>query len=424
MNQLNIALAVIGALVVIVGLFTKPIKKSPIQEPILAMLLGVALGPYGLRWLDVAAWGEENRVLEEASRLTLAIGLMGVALRLRPRSITGLLRPLAVLLTLGLLGSWLVSSALAGVVLGLPLWTALLIGSVVTPTDPVVASSIVTGPFSQEKLPLRVRDGLSYESGANDGLAYLIVMLPLLIMSHGEQGWSRWLSHSLVVGVLLASALGFVIGYGAARLLKWAERKKTVENTSLLGYTLAFSLFTLGMASLLKADALISVFLAGLIFNLHTDRHEEHEEEHVQEAVARLFTLPMFVIFGIALPFSQWAEVGWPLAVLAVLVLLLRRVPVVLGLFPLLRRHFNFCDTAYIGWFGPIGIAAIFYATHARSHSHDPQIWTIASALVFASILAHGATAPWLTIMYEKQRCPPPPEDIGKEDVSDEEDQP
>ena len=406
MEQLNIALAVTGAMVLLIGLLSNPIKKSPLQEPMIATGIGIVVGPYALGWLDIAKWGEENAILEQAARITLAIGLMGVALRLKKKSVRTLLRPVSWLLTLGMIGMWLASSALSGWLLGLSFWTALLLGAVVTPTDPVVASSIVTGRFAKEHIPLRLRDTISFESGANDGLAYLLVMLGIMMLEHSPgEALSRWVIESVLIGVLGAAVIGCIVGYGAAKLLNFAERRKIVENASLLGYTVAFSLFTLGAAKLLRADALISVFLAGLIFNLSVDEREEKEEQHVQEAVAKLFTLPMFVLFGIALPLEEWVRIGWPLLGLATLIILLRRPPVVALLFPALQHSLNRRDQAYLGWFGPIGIAAVYYVALARGHVHDPMMWHAASALIFASILVHGVTAAPLTRLYGRKEA-------------------
>ena len=405
MEQLNIALAVTGAVVVVIALLSNPIKKSLLQEPTLAVLVGIAVGPYALGLLDISAWGEENAIVEQAARITLAIGLMGVALRLERKSVTALLRPVAWLLTLGMVGMWLMSSALAGWLLGLPFWSALLFGAVITPTDPVVASSIVTGTFARQHLPLRLRDTISFESGANDGLAYVFVMLAVLMIGHPPQeAWTKWLIEAVLLGMVGAALLGLAVGWGAAKLLAWAEHREIVEETSLLGYTLAFTLATLGAAKLLGMDALISVFLAGLAFNLAADRKSEKEEQNVQEAMAKLFTLPMFVLFGIALPFAEWARIGWPLLALAALVLLLRRPPAIAALSPALRGSLTGPDVAYLGWFGPVGIAAIYYAAMARSHTQDAEIWHAASAVVFASILVHGVTAAPFTRLYARRR--------------------
>lgn len=409
MTQLNIALAIMGSVAICIALLSALIKRSPISEPALAVLVGLAVGPYGLAWLNLERWGDTFAILEQAARLTLAIGLMGVALRLKRDALKAMLKPTVLLLTLAMLGMWLVSSLLAGWLLGLSMWAALLLGAVITPTDPVVASSIVTGKFAKAHLPLRLRTALSAESGANDGLAYGFVMLPILMLGHApDEAWSHWLIESVVAGIGGAALMGAVVGAAAARLLMVAERKQLVAGTSLLGYSVAFSLMTLGLAKLLNTDGVLAVFAAGLAFNLCSDRHDEQEEENIQEAVAKLFTLPMFVIFGIALPLNEWAALGWPLLALALLVLLLRRPPVVMLLALTWRHSLNTRDSVYLGWFGPLGIAAIYYAALAHSHLHDPLYWHAASALIFASILIHGVTAAPLSRLYAQHPGPAP----------------
>lgn len=400
MTQLNIGIALVGVVILAIGLASNPIKRSLVQEPMLAVLAGLAFGPFGLGWLDVAAWGDSTAILEQTARLTLAIGLMGVALRLEREQLARLWRPVALLLTAVMLAMWLVSSSLAGLVLGTSLWTALLVGAIATPTDPVVASSIVTGPFAKEHLPQRVRQVISAESGFNDGLAYPLVLLPLLMLEHAPaEAWSRWLVDTLLVGVLAAAAIGCTAGFVAARLLALSQRRGMIESPSLLSYTVAFSLATLGAARLVGSDGLLAVFLAGLVFNLCTPERQEHEEEGVQEAVAKLFTLPIFVVFGLALPIGAWAEIGWPLAWLCVLVLVLRRLPAVLCM-P--GRRLSWRDKAFIGWFGPLGVAAIYYANHASGRLGDPLVWHVSSALICASIFVHGATAAPLTRLYAR----------------------
>ncbi|HEX2554268.1 MAG TPA: cation:proton antiporter [Microvirga sp.] len=410
MEQLNVALAVTGAVVVAIGLLSNLLKKSLLQEPMAAVFVGIAVGPYGLGWLDVKSWGDETTILEQATRLTLAVSLMGIALRLETHAVKVLWRPVALLVTVGMVGMWLASSALAGGLLGLPLWTALLLGAVVTPTDPIVTNSIVSGPFAKKHLPLRVRDTISFESGANDGLAYLLVMLPVLMIGHpADEAWSRWLVESLLVGVGGAFVIGLVAGYVAAVLLDLAVRSGIIEETSLLSFAVALALFTLGVAERLHTDALFAVFVAGVVFNLRIRGREKDQKGPVLEAVAKLFMLPMFVVFGLVLPFGEWENLGWPLLLLALLLPLLRRPPVFAALLPGLRRSLNGRDVAYVGWFGPVGIAAIYYAVFAQGHTGDPLFWHAASALIFTSILVHGLTAAPLTKLYARHRKPAPP---------------
>lgn len=408
MHQLNLTLAIIGLTTVLIALLSNQIKRSPISEPLIAVAIGIAVGPYASGLLDLQKWGDPMVILEQAARLTIAVSIMGIALRLKRDSVRLLARPESWVLTVGMLGMWLLSSGIA-CLFGLPMWPALLLGAILTPTDPVVASSVVTGKFAQTHLPVRIRNGLSMESGANDGLAYLFVMLAILAMQHpAGEATSRWLIDVFLVGVLAATATGAAVGFAAAKLLSFADRRGWMASSSLLGYTIAFSLATLGGAKLFGADALISVFAAGLTFNLCSDRKEEHEEEQIQEAIAKLFTLPMFIIFGVSLPFSAWGDASWFLVAFAMTILLLRRLPVLIGLSGALRGYFNHRDIAFLGWFGPIGIAAIYYATLAHKHLGDPLFWHVASAVVFASILLHGVTAAPLTKAYHHRPGPRP----------------
>jgi len=400
MSQIDIVLALAAGIVMLLGLWSKPIKKSVLQEPVIALAIGVGVGPYGLGWLDLATWGDGAAILREAARLTMAVGLVAVALSIDTRTIARLWRPLTLLLTLGMVGMWLVASGLAMGFLALPLWTALLLGAIVAPTDPIVAASIVSGAVADRHLPRRLRDTISFESGANDGLAYAIVMLPILMIAQpADTAWTEWLVDSLLVGTLGAAAIGGAVGFGAARLLAHAKRRKLIERHSFLSYTIALSLLTLGISTLIGAEALISVFLAGLVFNACTDSDQAHEEENVQEAIANLLTLPMFALFGLAAPVEDWIALGWPLAGVVGAIILLRRVPVVLAM----ARGFaplTLADTIYAAWFGPIGFAAIYYAIVAAEAVGDPNLWTLASAIIFGSIVVHGMTATPFTRLY------------------------
>jgi len=394
MEQFDLALALIAGTVVAVGLFSQPIKRGPLQEPLIAVMVGFAIGPHALGLLDFGAAPAPLRLLEEAARISLAVALMAVALRVLPASLLRLWQPTLVLMTLGMLGMWLAVTLLVLLLLDLPIWLAALIGAAVSPTDPVVASAIVTGPIAEKLLPERLRSALSLEAGTNDGLAYPLVLLPLLLLTAApEPALARWLLDTLLQGVVLAVLLGLTIGWTAAKLLHWAERRSYIESYSYLTFTLSVSLFALGAGHVLGAESLLSVFAAGLAFDIWSDTRERYDEERVQEGVGKLCTLPVFLLFGAALPLQAWGAIGWPLALLGLAVLLLRRLPVLALLRPLLGRQLSLPDVAFLAWFGPIGVAAIFYAAYASRAAEAEIVWTVGSALVFASAVAHGTTA-------------------------------
>lgn len=403
MNELYVGLALIGAVVLALGLLSRPFERLPVSAPLAALAIGVALGPQGLGLLHPALWSDPARLLEEAARLTIAIGLMAIALRLPPDYLSRQWRSLAVLLLLAMPLTALFAGAIVYAVLGVPLVLALLVGALLCPTDPIVATAIVTGKEAERRLPARLRHLLLGESGANDGLAFPLVWLPLLLLAHDPgQAWQRWLVHVLLWQLGGALAGGVLIGHAAGRLLMWAERHHTIEVSSFFAYTLALTVLALGAAELAGVDSVVCVFASGLAFSRAVGESERHQEERVQEAINGFFTLPIFVLIGLSLPWQAWAELGWRAPALALLILLLRRLPAVLlahRLAPDLRER---RDALFAGWFGPIGIAALLYAQVASRHTGDALPWTVASLAICASVFAHGVSGAPLTRLYAR----------------------
>jgi NhaP-type Na+/H+ or K+/H+ antiporter len=399
--EINIALVAVGAVVLVVGLLSNLLQSSFVSTPMVALLAGVLLGPAMLGLLVPSDWGgQEEKILEQATRLTLAISLMGVALRMPERFPFRDWRSMAVLLGLVMPFMWLASGLLVYLILGLPLLVALLVGAVITPTDPVVSSTIVTGDVAEEDLPGRLRHTLSAESGANDGLAYPFVFLPILLLSRPSgEAWTHWVTHTLVWEVGGAVLFGALVGYGAGRLLEWAEHKDAIEESFFLVYTIALSLVVLGAAKLLGSDGILAVFVAGLGFDFAV-KGDREQQRRVQEASTRFFILPIFVLLGLTIPWEGWAELGWGGPVLVVAVLLLRRLPAVLALNPLMRGVRGGANALFLGWFGPIGVAALYYANLSLRETGIEAAWTVGSLVICASVLAHGMTAAPLTKLY------------------------
>jgi NhaP-type Na+/H+ or K+/H+ antiporter len=406
MDTLNMALFIIGSVVLVLGLFAGVIKNRLfISEPLVAVLVGVLVGPLVFDILDVANWGDQVTILEQVARLTLAVSLMSVAIRLPHKYIFQHWKSVAIMLGVVMPLMWLVSGMLAFLLVPVSLWVALLIGAVVTPTDPVVASSIVTGDTAEENIPGRVRHILSAESGSNDGLAFPIVMLPILMLTRpAGEALTHWLSYTLLWEVLGAVVIGAIIGYAAGHIQNWAQRsfQSSLERMSLLTVTLALSFVVLGVVKLIGSDGILAVFAAGLAFNIVVQGQEKAHEEQTQEVVKRFFELPIFVLFGMALPWQEWLGLGWSGLLLVVVILLLRRLPAVLllyrgiGQLPLLR------DALFTGWFGPIGVAALFYAMLALHETQLGIVWAVGSLVIFSSLIVHGLSATPFTMLYGK----------------------
>lgn len=399
---MNIALVTIGALVLVLGLLSNSIQKAPLSAPILALLVGVLVGPAVFGLLDPARWGDQQTILEEATRLTLAISLMGVALRLPEGFSLRNWRSLAVLLGLVMPFMWLASGLLVYLILGLPFLAALLVGAVITPTDPVVSSTIVTGSVAEKNLPARLRHILSAESGFNDVLAYPLILLPILLLTRPSgEAWSHWLTYTLLWEVLAAMVFGGLIGYGAGELVEWAEARETIGENFFLVYTIALSLIVLGAAKLVGTDGILAVFLAGLGFDLAV-KGDRAQQRQVQEAGTRFFILPIFALLGMSIPWQGWLELWWGGVLLVLAVLLLRRLPAVLATSPLERGRGR-GEALFLGWFGPVGVAALYYANLSLRETGVEEAWTVGSLVICASVLVHGVTATPLTRLYGRR---------------------
>lgn len=401
MSESDLSLLAIGLVTLGLGLYSRSLRHTLLTEPLIALVTGLLLGPTVLDLLHPERWPYWELLLEEAARLTLAIGLMALVLRLPAGETWRRRRSLALLLMLvmpfmagasALLGHWL---------LGLPLWTALLVGATICPTDPVVSSSLLTGEVAERGLPERVRNVLSLESGANDGLAYPLVFLPILMLRlPAGEAFQEWLLRSWLWEVGVGGLVGYALGWGAGRLLVHAERVRSIESYSFLAYTLALTLLTLGLAGVIEADGIFAVFTAGLAFDGAVGKHERAEEERVQEAINRFFTLPFFILLGAAAPWGEWSALGWRGVAVVAGVLLLRRLPVLLPLSRILPDLRSLRDVAFVGWFGPIGIAAIYYALVVRRETGLDEPWVIGSLVVCASVLVHGVTTTPLIRLY------------------------
>src|ERR671913_54336 len=209
LNSLYVSLAAVGGLLLLLGMLGGLLKeRTPVSEPLIALLAGVLIGPAALGLLDLADLGYQTLILEEAALITLGVALVGVALRLPVGYSSSNWRLLFVLLGIVMPLMWIVGGLLAYLIVGVPFWVAVMIGAIVTPTDPVVASSIVAGGVAERNLPARLRHAISSESGFNDGLALPFVVLPVLVLTEPQgEVLGHWLTHTVLLEIVAGAAL-------------------------------------------------------------------------------------------------------------------------------------------------------------------------------------------------------------------------
>ncbi|SOD98119.1 cation:proton antiporter domain-containing protein [Blastococcus haudaquaticus] len=409
--MIDIILLAAGALGLVVAALSERMRRLPVSEPVLAMTAGVLLGPAVAGVLDLRPLTDDHTWLHPATRILLAVSVMSVALRYPFGAARSRLRPVLILLAVAMPVMAVVTAGLAALVLGVGLGTAVLLGAALCPTDPVLASSVVTGGPAEEDLPERDRQILSLESGANDGLALPLVLVALAIAGADPLGAAALESLWQVAG---AVAVGAATGWLGGRALRAGEEHGSTDPGPRLLFTAVLALAVLGLSGLVHVDGILAVFVCGLAFNLVGTGLERTDDAPIDEAVNRFLVLPLFVAFGAVLPWEAWGELGWRGAALVVAVLVLRRVPVVW----LLRRPLRLGrpDALFLGWFGPIGVSAIFYLVlEAERLRLDPVVLAAGTLVVAASTVVHGVTSSPGRVLYRRVASA----DVARSDPAD-----
>ena len=401
----QLILMVVSLLLILSGLLVTKIQRLYLTGPMVAMLVGAGLSPYGLNIIDMNQWNDAPRFMELASMLTMSMALMATAYKVSNRYPIDYKWTQAVILLLGMPLMFLLSGLIAYWVFDLPLAVAFLLGAVITPTDPVISSTIVSGRFAEKLLPSAIRQTISFESAANDGLAFPLVLMMLFILGYSSSDQvGEWLLHAVGWETLGAIAVGIVVGYGFGTCMHLAHQRGWMNHTALLSFSIAVSFFVLSLVQMLQANGIIAVFAAGLMVNQAVSKNEVLKEKDVQEMIERLFTIPVFFFFGIFLPIDAWLAVGWPLLLFASLIMLFRRLPAFLVMKPLLPKFKSWYDLLFIGWFGPIGVAALFYAMHVLKETPYQVVWEVSSFVIFFSTLIHGLTSIPFSRLYALSR--------------------
>jgi sodium/hydrogen antiporter len=267
-------------------------------------------------------------------------------------------------------------------------WTeALLLGALLSPTDPVLSSSVVTN----SRVPRLIRHSLNLESGMNDGLALpaVLALLADLVADSGDFVWWKFILQDISIGLLT----GVVIGYVASLIM---PRKValgyeiTPHQKSLYALGTAFAAY--GIAVLQpEGNGFIAVFVCAITLGiLRPDIRESFERR--SEDVIEIVKLGIFVVFGSLLTFGGLFDDGLAAVVIVVFTLLVAR-PVAIFT-ALTGTRIDTASKAFMAWFGPKGVASMTFAllVLAEGIPSGERIFNLAALTVFCSIIVHGLT--------------------------------
>ena len=397
---LTISLLVVSILWLVLGSLINKLQNAFLTEPMIALMTGVVLGPV----LGIINIPQElhHSLLEWGAKLTIAMALMASALKLKHKYLFTHKQMLSILVVGGMLLMFVLSTLIVKIILGLDWAHAILIGAVITPTDPVVSAAMISGKKAGKLLNNNIKSSLFFESGINDGLAFPLVAIGWMLLKDGSVEWLKWLTETVGYKNVLAVILGSILGYIAGLVMHHAHKANLMTQKTLLPYSVGLGFLVLTLLDLLHMNGIIGVFFAGLFFNRKIQHEEDMEEEHVQEAIERLFTIPVFFILGLLLPWQNWIDLGWPLLLLLPAILLFRRLPALIIMKPGLRQISRWPRVLLIGWFGPIGIAALYYAIDSFKKTGYEDLFPITAAVITASVVVHGLTSVPFSRLYHR----------------------
>ena len=261
---------------------------------------------------------------------------------------------------------------------------AFLLGAVLSPTDPVVTSAVVTA----QRVPSMVRHTLNLESGLNDGLALPFVLFFLVVSTRAEGAATEALE--LLGEAIVGALFGALLALGAGRLLDHLPGggiTQKYEGVYALG--LVFGAF--GVAEVTFGNGLIAVFVAGIA--LAVARHEMPDAfATFNESVSATFQVITFFVFGALVVATGWGGNTLALVAFIAFALLLARPAAVWLSF--LGLDVPRPQKAFIAWFGPKGVASMLFALFVLNSAAPDRtlVFDVASFTVLASILAHGLT--------------------------------
>jgi NhaP-type Na+/H+ or K+/H+ antiporter len=376
------AAVVLGVLLMVGALVSGLARRSFLSLTALFVLAGFALGEGGF---EVLQFDPESGFVEDLALCALILILFRDGLEVEAEMLQREWRlplrklVLAMPITAGIV-------ALAAYALLDVSWTeAFLLGALLSPTDPVLSSSVVTNP----RVPRTVRHSLNLESGLNDGLALPPVLALTAVLGADEDFvWWEFVAQDLTLGVLF----GVGIGYAASWLMPRGTLQSDIPPHQRALYALGVAFVAYGATVAPPAgNGVIAVFVCAIVLGIRRPDLRRYFEQRADDII-EIVKLGVFVVFGALLTLDGlFAEGAAAVAIVVVTLLVARPVAVWVAL---AGTRLNTPTKAFMAWFGPRGVATMTYSllVLASGIAVAEELFGVAALVVVCSILAHGLT--------------------------------
>ena len=417
------------------ALFSELIRnRLHLSEPPLATLVGIIFGPRGIDVLNPKTWGWQDDITQEFTRIIVGVQVFAVGLELPRKWLKRHWRSVAMMLGPVMTYGWLVSALIIYLVLQTKITTALIIGACLTPTDPVLSASVLGEARFSQRIPKRLRNLLLAESGCNDGISFPFLYAGLLAVLRTTAGEAvkDWFLSVIFWQCLIGTGIGLIIGKVANVLLKLSEKKGYIQDFTLFVFYFLLAIFCVGISSTIGSDDFLVCFGAGTAFAWDGWFSQKTEKVKLPNILDLMLNSTLFVYFGATIPWPKFTGElsAWKLLACLVLILLLRRIPIVIALHRWIPDIMNYREALFAGHFGPVGAGALFLAIEARARletdsaiplPHPPKdsrnqeqihvVWPVICFVVLGSTMVHGLSAVVMSVVghftrHEKERAP------------------
>ena len=364
-----------------------------ISMPAAMVVIGLLVGPVGLGLIEGDVHSE---LVKTVAELTLALMLFHDAVRIDLRALRVDRSVPLRLLGIGLPLMIVIGTAIAYLVFpAFGLVGAALVATMLAPTDAALGEAVV----SDERVPVRIRQGLNVESGLNDGLS-VPIFLVLLALAADPSGADRGaLVTQLVQQIGLGVLSGVIIGGGGGALFRLASRNGLMAQVWRRIAIVALALGSFVCAAVLGGSGFIGAFVGGLAFGVVAEARSP-EDNSLTEYLGTIFDALSFLLLGTAVIPFVLNSLDWAMVLYAVMSLIvIRMIAVVLAM---LRSGARWHTVAFMGWFGPRGLATLVFAVLVidENIANGAAIASAAVVGVVLSVFAHGLTAPPLVAAY------------------------
>ena len=399
MTSVETALTVLGGLLVVGALLSGIAGRSFLSLTALFVIAGFVLGDGGLGVLEFSPTSGFVSVLATVALIVIlfrdGLEVEGEMLRREWHL------PLRALVLAMPITAAIVAVAVAALT-DLSWTQAFLVGALLSPTDPVLSSSVVTNP----RVPRLIRHSLNLESGLNDGLALPPVLALVAALQVGGSDFVWW--RFVLQDVTLGFAFGVVLGFLASVLLpRGGPLTASIPAHQKALYALGVAFLTYGVTTLPPhGNGFIAVYVCAITLGIRRPDIRGYVEARADDIV-EIVKLGIFVVFGSLLTIDGLFLDGWAAVAIAVVALLVAR-PVALAI-ALAGTGVSRAALAFMAWFGPKGVATMTFSllVLASGVPGAERIFDVAALVVLCSIIAHGLTdtpgSEWMARQAERE---------------------